>query len=64
MTVHTLTIDGVAVAGADGQSILDVATEAGIHIPTLCHFEGLSEVGACRLCMVEVGGSTRPGWPA
>jgi bidirectional [NiFe] hydrogenase diaphorase subunit len=60
VTVHTLTIDGRPVAGADGESILHVAQEAGIRIPTLCHFEGLSDVGACRLCLVEVAGGTRP----
>lgn len=58
--VHTLTIDGVHLAGADGQSVLDVALEAGLRIPTLCHFDGLYDVGACRLCLVEVAGSTTP----
>ena len=52
--VHTLTIDGGDVAGADGQTILDVAREHAIDIPTLCHLDGLSDVGACRLCLVEV----------
>lgn len=59
MTVHTLTIDGVDVAGADGQTILDVARENAIPIPTLCHLDGLTDVGACRLCLVEVAGSRR-----
>jgi bidirectional [NiFe] hydrogenase diaphorase subunit len=57
MTVHTLTIDGADVAAADGQTVLDVARENGIEIPTMCHLDGLSDVGACRLCLVEVGGS-------
>src|SRR6266540_7037518 len=57
VSVHTLTIDGTAVAGAAGQSILEVATENGIEIPTLCHLDGLSDIGACRLCVVEVKGS-------
>lgn len=57
MSVHTLRIDGADVAGAVGQSILEVATENGIEIPTLCHLDGLSDVGACRLCVVEVQGS-------
>ena len=57
MSVHTLRIDGTDVAGAAGQSVLEVATENGIDIPTLCHLDGLSDVGACRLCVVEVGGS-------
>lgn len=58
--VHTLTIDGQHVAGAHGQTILEVAGEHGIHIPTLCHLKGLSNVGACRLCVVEVEGARRP----
>ena len=57
MSVHTLRIDGADVAGAAGQSILEVAAENGIDIPTLCHLDGLSDVGACRLCVVEVGAS-------
>ncbi len=59
MTVHTLRIDGIDVAGNDGQSILSVATENGIHIPTMCHLDGLSDTGSCRLCVVEVAGSNK-----
>lgn len=59
MTVHTLRIDGNDVAGNDGQSILEVATENGITIPTMCHLDGLSEYGGCRLCVVEIAGSPR-----
>ncbi len=57
--VRTLVIDGRDVAGASGQSILSVARENDIEIPTLCHLEGLSPVGSCRLCMVEVEGTSR-----
>ena len=56
-TVHTLRIDGADVAGTDGQSVLAVARENGIHIPTMCHLDGLSDTGSCRLCVVEVAGS-------
>jgi bidirectional [NiFe] hydrogenase diaphorase subunit len=59
MSVHTLRIDGADVAGNDGQSILSVATENGIHIPTMCHLDGLSDTGACRLCVVHVAGSNK-----
>lgn len=59
MTVLTLQIDGRDVAGPEGQSILATAEENGIAIPTLCHLEGLSDVGACRLCMVEVAGHAK-----
>jgi bidirectional [NiFe] hydrogenase diaphorase subunit len=60
MSVLTLVIDGKDVAGPAGQSILQVAEENGITIPTLCHLDGLSEVGACRLCVVEVAGRPKP----
>jgi bidirectional [NiFe] hydrogenase diaphorase subunit len=59
MSVHTLKIDGIDVAGAAGESLLQVAAENGIDIPTLCHLDGLSDVGACRLCVVEVAGSSK-----
>ncbi|HBY80158.1 MAG TPA: bidirectional hydrogenase complex protein HoxU, partial [Cyanobacteria bacterium UBA11148] len=42
MTVKTLTIDGVDVAIEEGATILKAAEEAGVHIPTLCHLEGVS----------------------
>jgi bidirectional [NiFe] hydrogenase diaphorase subunit len=54
--VKTLMIDGRAISARENQSILQSAQEEGIFIPTLCHLEGLSEVGACRLCQVEVKG--------
>jgi bidirectional [NiFe] hydrogenase diaphorase subunit len=57
--VRTLVIDGKDVAATSDQSILSAARENSIHIPTLCHLEGLSEVGACRLCVVEVEGSAK-----
>lgn len=59
MTVKTLRINDRDVSGRADESILEVAQENGITIPTLCHLEGLSEVGACRLCLVEVKGSNR-----
>jgi bidirectional [NiFe] hydrogenase diaphorase subunit len=59
MSVHTLTIDGIECAGAADQSILEVARENGVAIPTLCHLDGLCDVGACRLCVVEVQGSAK-----
>jgi bidirectional [NiFe] hydrogenase diaphorase subunit len=59
-TVHTLRIDGIDVAAADGQSILTVARENGIRIPTMCHLDGLTDTGACRVCIVEIGAASRP----
>ena len=57
MTVKTLTIDGTQVSARADETILEAARMAGIAIPTLCHLNGLSDVGACRLCLVEIAGS-------
>jgi bidirectional [NiFe] hydrogenase diaphorase subunit len=59
MTVHTLRIDGRDVAGTDGQSILSVARENGILIPTMCHLDGLSDTGACRMCVVHLASTPK-----
>lgn len=56
MSVITLTINGELVSGRSGQSLLEVIHEHNIYLPTLCHLNGLSERGACRLCMVESQG--------
>ncbi len=49
----TITLNGREVSGYEGMSILDLASESGVNIPTLCHDEHISSVGACRLCIVE-----------
>jgi len=59
MAVKTLTIDGKSVSADETDSILQVATDAGVRIPTLCQLEGLTDIGACRLCIVEVAGSNK-----
>lgn len=59
MTVSTLTIDGKHVSARSGETLLEVCRESGVPLPTLCHLDGLSDVGACRLCLVEVKGSQR-----
>jgi bidirectional [NiFe] hydrogenase diaphorase subunit len=56
MSAKTLTIDGKQITAEKGATVLLAATEAGIKIPTLCHLEGVYDVGACRLCIVEVAG--------
>jgi NADH:ubiquinone oxidoreductase subunit E len=53
----TLTIDGMKVSGPPGMTILDAAEKAGIKIPTLCHQDGITPSGNCRICVVEVEGS-------
>lgn len=52
--VLTLQINGQEVSGREDETILEVAREHDIHIPTLCQLEGLFSIGACRLCLVEV----------
>jgi bidirectional [NiFe] hydrogenase diaphorase subunit len=54
--IKTLQIDGQDVSARGDQTILEVAREHGIFIPALCHLQGLSPVGACRICLVEVKG--------
>lgn len=57
--VKTLTIDDRPCSARSGDTVLQVARENNIFIPTLCHLEGLTPVGACRLCLVEIKGSNR-----
>lgn len=52
-------MDGRELVGREGQSILGLARSNQIEIPTLCFLKGLSELGGCRLCMVEVTGVPR-----
>lgn len=59
MPIVTLTINGQQVSGKAEESLLDIARQHGIEIPTLCHLDGLADVGACRLCLVEVEGSAK-----
>ena len=59
MSVVTLEIDGKACTGVDGETIFDVAWSNGIKIPRLCHIGGLPNIGACRLCLVEVVGQKK-----
>jgi bidirectional [NiFe] hydrogenase diaphorase subunit len=55
--VRTLKIDGRDFSARPEETILDVARQNKIFIPRMCELEGLSTVGACRLCLVEVKGS-------
>ncbi len=54
-----LTIDGKQISAEEGSSILQAAREAEIAIPTLCHLEGVDDIGACRLCLVEIEGTPK-----
>jgi NADH dehydrogenase/NADH:ubiquinone oxidoreductase subunit G len=53
------TINDREVSGEDGWTVLEVAREHGIDIPTLCHHGAVEPSGACRLCMVEVNDGRR-----
>ena len=47
-------INGMAVSAPEGSTILEAAKIAGIDIPTLCFLKDINEIGACRMCVVEV----------
>lgn len=51
-----LTIDGQAIEGTPGQTILEAAQEAGVYVPRLCWMKGLTPAGSCRVCTVRVNG--------
>lgn len=59
MSVITLTINDQLVSATAGETILQAAKSAGIQIPTLCYVEGLSAHGGCRMCLVEIAGTSR-----
>ncbi len=54
-----LTINGKKISVPEGTTILDAAREAGIFIPTLCFLKDINEIGACRVCVVEVEGCSK-----
>lgn len=57
----TITVDGKVMPAYQGQSILSVAIDNGIHdIPNLCNDEKLEPTSACRMCLVHIEGETRP----
>ncbi|NLV86287.1 MAG: 4Fe-4S binding protein [Clostridiales bacterium] len=52
-----LTINSIPVEVPQGSTILDASVKAGIRIPTLCFLKEVNEIGACRMCLVEVKGA-------
>src|ERR1700727_1136794 len=58
-SIKTLKIDDRDFSARQDETILDVARQNNIFIPTLCDLKGLSSTGACRLCLVEVKGSNK-----
>jgi len=59
MAAKTLIIDGKEVSAEEGATVLQVARDNGVKLPTLCHLEGVYAIGACRLCLVEVAGTAK-----
>ena len=55
----TLTIDKLTVTVPEGTTILDAAASVNISIPTLCYLKEINEIGACRICVVEIEGLDR-----
>lgn len=53
METITITLNGREVSGNAGMTVLEVARESGVDIPTLCHAPHLKPAGACRICLVE-----------
>lgn len=56
MAMVNLTIDGVSVSVDESLTILEAAQSADIKIPTLCYLKEVNEIGACKMCVVEVEG--------
>ncbi len=54
-----LTIDGREVCVPEGTTIMKAAASVGIMIPHLCYLEGINEIGACKVCVVEMQGKTK-----
>lgn len=57
--VVTFVLNGQPVSGREDQTLLEIAQEQGVFIPTLCHLDGLEDIGACRLCLIEIKGSSK-----
>ena len=51
------TINGTCVTVPEGTTIMEAAEQIGIQIPRLCYLKDINEIGACRICVVEVEGS-------
>lgn len=60
METINVKINGVEYAVKKGSTVLEAAKEAKIDIPTLCYLKDINEIGACRLCLVEVSEGGRP----
>ena len=57
METVNIKINGMPLSVPKGYTILEAARSAGINIPTLCYLKDINEIGACRICVVEVKGA-------
>ena len=55
MNMVNVTIDGIKVQVPENSTVLEAAKIAKVDIPTLCYLKGINEIGACRMCVVDVG---------
>lgn len=55
MNMVNVTIDGIKVQVPENSTVLEAARIAKVDIPTLCYLKGINEIGACRMCVVDVG---------
>jgi len=60
MDMINVKINGTSVSVPKGATVLEAARYAGVEIPTLCYLKEINEIGACRICMVEVSEGGRP----
>lgn len=56
----TVTVNGRSVELNDDSTLLDAARQAGVHIPTLCHYPRLPCRAVCRMCLVDIEGESQP----
>ena len=54
-----LTIDNRKISVPEGTTIMEAADQNGIPIPRLCYLKGLNDIGACRVCVVELEGKEK-----
>ena len=54
MDLVTVNIDGVEIQVPSDYTVLKAARQAGVRIPTLCYLKDINQIGACRVCLVEI----------
>ncbi len=57
MKMLNVTIDGISTKVPEGTTVMEAAARLGIDIPALCYLKDVNEVGACRICVVEIKGA-------